>query len=1063
MKKFLLLFAALLCSVGLMAQGRRVTGQVTGPDGQPLPGVSIVEKGTTNGVSNNSDGRYSIEVRGANPVLVFSFLGYTTREITVAAGQTALNVKLSEDAQMVDEVVVVGYGTMKKSDLTGSVASVSADRLKQTVITNADQMLKGHVAGVQVTQNSGAPGGAASIRIRGASSITSTNEPLYVIDGIPFSGSGTEIGGFDWAGGTGGQTKVNPLSTISPQDIVSMDVLKDASATAIYGAAGANGVVIINTRRGQKGTVRVNYDGYVAWQQFARKIDMMNLREYAQYQNELHELYPAVEVDDAFLEPSLLGSGTDWQDEITRTALTHSHSISLSGGSDKFTFAASGGYMDQDGTIYGSNFKRYNGRFNGDGTVTKWLRAGGSMAFTHTEETITRQDGSDGVIMQALSMQPSVAVYDFDGNFAGPSSIYGSSGYNPLWQANMQNNELVRNRNMGNFYLQIDPLKVLNIRTEFGYDISDNKNTSFIPTFDFGNGIANSMNKMYQREDHSVFWIWKTYATWNQTFAKKHNISLMAGFEAQKSAWEGMWLVKKNFSSDKIHVMTKDGEYDSNDGWKDSATKASVFGRLNYNYDERYLATFTMRADGSSKFGPNHKWGYFPSAAVAWRISNEKFLRESETLTNLKLRLGYGQVGNDNIETYMYGSKMKSMISAFGTGYFVANISNSDLKWEASEQYNLGVDLGLWNNRLALTVDAYQKDTRDLLLKVSVPSYLGNSGNSDKSGWEIQMPYSNIGKVRNRGVDIALNTIPVETKNFIWTSNINVSVNRNEVLALNEDSQVLYYGVGTYFSAAFSTASIVKVGQPMGVFYGYLTDGYFQNEQDVLSSPVQVEDGNNPGQNLFNKTSGVYVGDLKFRDLHKDGVIDAKDQTVIGDPNPDFTFGWNNTFTYKNFELNVGLNGVCGGDVLNIARYRTESLNNQWDNQSRKVINRARIATDEAGNVFLANPGSARTPRAALNDINGNNRMSDRWLEDGSYLRIQNITLSYTLPKRVVTKLGLQNIKVYGTLQNIYTWTAYTGYDPEIGAFNQSAAMQNYDMGRYPTPRMYILGVNIGF
>lgn len=1060
MKKLLLLFVALSISVQLSAQ-HRVTGTVTGSDDQPLAGVSVIEKGTLNGVASDINGKFSLTVQ-AEATLEFSFIGYKTEEIVLAPSQTTLSVKMVEDFQALDEVVVVGYGTVRKSDLTGSVASVSADDFKSTVITNADQLLQGRVAGVQVTQNSGAPGGAASIRIRGASSINSSNEPLYVIDGIPFSGDGTETGGFSWAGGTGGQTKVNPLSTIAPGDIISMDVLKDASATAIYGAAGANGVVIINTRRGQKGSVRLNYDGHVAWQQFANQIDMMNLQQYAQYQKELNELYPSVEIDESFLEPSLLGAGTNWQDEITRTALTHSHSISFSGGSENFTFAASGGYMSQDGTIHGSNFERYNGRFNGDGTINKWLKAGGSLAFTHTEETITRQDGSDGVIMQALTMQPSVPVYDFDGNFAAPSSIYGSSGYNPLWQAEMQNNTLSRNRTMGNFYLQIDPLKVLNIRAEFGFDLSDNLNQSFIPTYDFGNGVANSMNMMLQREDHSKFWIFKTYATWNQTF-KKHNVSLMAGFEAQKSAWEGVSFIKKNFSNDDVHVMTNDGEFDNNSGWKDSATKASVFGRLNYNFDERYLVTFTMRADGSSKFGPEHKWGYFPSAAVAWRISNEAFLRDVDVLSNLKLRLGYGMVGNDNIGTYKYGSKMHTMVTALGTGYFVENISNPNLKWEASEQYNIGIDLGLWNNRLSVTADVYQKDTKDLLLQLSVPSYLGTSGNPDKAGWEIQMPYSNIGKVRNRGVDIAINAVPVETKNFRWTSSVNLSLNRNEVMALNDDAQVLYYGVGTYFSAAFSTASIVKVGQPMGVFYGYTTDGYFANEEDVLSAAVQVEDGNNPGQNLFNKTQGVYVGDIKFRDTNNDGVVDAKDQTVIGDPNPDFTYGWNNSFTYKDFELQIGLTGVQGGDILNIARYRTEALNNQWDNQSVRVIDRAQIGADETGAPYLLNPTTARTPRAAMNDINGNNRMSDRWLEDGSYLRIQNITLGWNVPKRWISKAGFQSLKIYCTLQNLYTWTNYSGYDPEIGAFNQSAAMQNYDMGRYPSPRMYILGVNIGF
>jgi len=1061
MNKLTLLILSLFLSVQVMAQAQRVSGTVTSAtDGQPLPGVGVIEKGTTNGVSTDLDGSFTITLRGGAPaVLAFQCLGYAPQEIAVQKGQSALDVKLADDTQIVEDVVVIGYGTVKRSDVTGSVASVSADKLKTTAITNADQMLQGRVSGVQVTQNSGAPGGAASIRVRGAASITSSNEPLYVIDGIPFSGDGTDIGGFDWAGGSNGQSKVNPLSTIAPSDIVSMDVLKDASATAIYGAAGANGVVIINTRRGEKGSVKLNYDGQFAVQTAAKKIEMMNLSQYAQYQKELSQLYPAVDVDEAFLDPSILGEGTDWQDAIFRTAYMHSHSLSLSGGSEKFQFAASAGYMNQDGTIDGSSFERYNARFNGDGTVNSWLKAGGSLAFTHTDEIITRQDGNDGVIMQALTMQPSVPVYDFEGNFAGPTSIYGSSAYNPLWQARMQNNSLVRNRVMGNFYLQVDPVKNLNIRSEFGYDLSDNKNKSFIPSYDFGNGVANSLNQMYQREEHSIFWIWKNFATYNVTFCEKHNLSVMAGFEAQKSAWEGISLRKTGFSTNDIPVMTEDGTFGSNSGWKDEATKASVFGRVNYNYDERYLLTATLRADGSSKFGSNHVWGYFPSAAFAWRISNEQFLRNSQTVSNLKLRLGYGKVGNDNIGTYKYGSTMLAMLSPFtGSAYRVLNISNPDLMWEASEQYNVGLDLGLWNNRLTITLDAYQKQSQKLLLQVSVPSYLGGSDQ-----WDIQTPVVNIGQTRNRGFDLSINAVPVQKGDFAWNSTLVVSLNRNKVMALNDDSQVLYGGIGTYFSAAFNTASLIKVGQPMGVFYGYVTDGYFEDEQDVLSSAVQVEDGSNPGLNLYNKTSGVWVGDVKFKDLNNDGRIDDNDQTIIGDPNPDFTFGFNNTFTYKNLELTVGLTGVCGGDILNVARYRTEAMNNQWDNQSVRVINRAQIGVDEAGNARLLNGSAATAPRPALNDINGNNRMSDRWIEDGSYLRIQNITLGYNLPQRWLKKCGIASIRVYATLQNVYTWTGYSGYDPEIGAFNQSALMQNYDVGRYPTPRMYTFGLNIGF
>lgn len=1056
MNKFTLLMATLLMSVSAMAQGYRITGVVTSAsDGQPMAGVSITENGTNNGVVSGIDGSYAISVHAGEATLVYSFLGYKDEERAVNKTMTRVDVALSESADVLEDIVVVGYGVQKRSDLTGSVASVSAEDLKTSAITNADQMLQGRVAGVQVTLNSGAPGGAASIRVRGASSITSSNEPLYVIDGIPFSGDGASIGGFDWAGGTNGQNKVNPLSTIAPSDIISMDVLKDASATAIYGSAGANGVVIITTRRGEKGAMKLGYDGYVALQQQAKYLDMMNLQEYAVYQKENAELYPAIQVDETLLDPTILGTGTNWQDEIFRTALTHSHSVNFSGGSDKFQFAGSGGYMSQDGTVVGSNFERYNARFNGDGQINKWLRAGGSLAFTHTDEKISRQDGNDGVIMGALSMMPNVPVYDFEGNYATPNSIYASSGYNPLWQAESQSNTLRRNRTMGNFYLQIDATEELNIRTEYGFDLSDNKNDSFMPRYDFGT-VASKLNQIMSRKDESTFWIWKAYANYNKTFAEKHNLSVMAGWEAQKSAWEGTQLIKQGLSSDSIHVIGPDGEFGSNNGWKDEATKVSAFARLNYSYDDKYLLTATARADASSKFGPQNKWGFFPSAAFAWRVSNEEFLKDVEQIDNLKFRLGYGLVGNDNIGTYKYGSTMTTMLSPFaGSSYRPSNISNANLKWEASEQYNLGLDLGLFHSRVNLTVDVYQKDTRDLLLQVSVPSYLGNA---------IAAPFANIGKVRNRGVDFSLNLVPVESKDFVWTSNFVLSLNRNEVLALNDDAQVIYNGVDVYFGAAFKTASLIKVGQPIGVFYGYTTDGYFQNEEDVLNHAVQVADGNAATpRNLYNKQQGVYVGDVKFKDLNGDGVIDSNDQSVIGDPNPDFTYGWTNTFTLKNWELTIGLNGVKGGDLLNIARFRVESLNSQWDNQSARMVNRAKIATDELGNDFLANPDDCIAPRFAPNDINGNRRMSDRWLEDGSYLRIQNVTLAYNVPGKLLRNFGMQSLKVYATAQNLYTWTAYTGYDPEVGAFNQSAGMQNYDMGRYPTPRMFIFGVNVGF
>lgn len=1057
MKENLILFLLLFSFSSTLLAQKRITGTVQdATTSEVIPGVNVILKGTINGTITDFDGNYSLEVPSDQTVLVFSFIGYNKQEILVGS-RTKIDISLETEVTDLDEIVVVGYGTMKKSDVTGAVASVSSEQLKGVSITTADEMLKGRLAGVQVTQNSGAPGGAASIRIRGASSINNSNEPLYVIDGIPFGGEGTEIGGFAWAGGTGGQTRVNPLSTISPSDIVSMDVLKDASATAIYGAAGANGVVIINTRRGEKGTIKISYDGYVASQSVAKTLDMMNLREYAQYQIEMED-FLQTDLDDAFKDPSILGEGTNWQDAIFRTAMMQSHQISLTGGSEKMKFAASGGYMDQDGIIFGSGFKRYNSRFNADGEVNEWLSMGGSLAFTHTDETITRQDGTDGVIMQALTMQPSVPVYNFDGTWAGPGDINGASQYNPLWLATMQNNILIRNRIMGNMYLSLDLMKDLNIRSEFGFDVSDNKNKSFIPTYDFGL-ISSDLNQMMQREDHSIYWVWKNYATYNYTLADKHRIGVMAGAEVSKSAWEGTQLIKKDFSTDDIFVMTTDGDFVSNSGNKDESTTSSVFGRFNYNYDERYLLTATFRADASSKFGPDYKWGYFPSAAFAWRISNESFLRDSESLSNLKLRLGYGMVGNSSIGTYQYGSTMHTMSTPMGTAYRLSNVSNPKLKWEASEQYNLGIDLGLWNNRLSLTLDLYEKSTEDLLMQVSIPSYLGD----EESYSGIAAPLVNMGKTRNRGVDISLNTVNIEKNKFSWTSGLVVSVNRNKVIALNDDSQILFGNLDWW--SEFQTATAIMVGQPMGVYYGYKVDRLFKDEQDILESPLNdkaVEDAQNPGTNLYDKKSGVYVGDIKFQNLNGDEIIDENDQTVIGDPNPDFTFGFNNEFSYKNIDLSIGINGSYGGDILNFSRFRTEAMTSIWDNQSESVVGRAKVGVNDSGMDYLINQ-EATVPRAATNDFNRNNRMSDRWIEDGSYLRISNITLGYNLPSAAVKHIGFQNIKVYMTIQNVYTWTNYSGYDPEVGAFNQSARYQSIDMGRYPTPRTYTLGVNIGF
>jgi len=1055
-----LLTAVLLCFVLSATAQVSVTGIVQDKTGEPLIGATVQEKGNTaNGTATGIDGDFSLKVKSTNATLIVSYVGMKSQEVSLN-GQTELTVVLEDDSEILDEVVVVGYGTQRKSDITGSVARISEDQMKQSIVTNADQLLQGKVAGVQVTQNSGAPGGATSVRIRGASSLNSSNEPLYVIDGVPMSGTNT-IGGFEWMGGSNGQTTVNPLAAIAPSDIVSIDVLKDASACAIYGAAGANGVVLVTTRRGSAGHTNITYDGYVAWQQVAKKLDMMDMREYGLYQQQMlaDGVLNTGNFDTTYSDLSLLGKGTDWQDEIFRTAFMQNHQLSMTGGNEKTVYAMSGGWMQQDGTIIGSDFTRFNARFNIDNNFTNWLKVGGSLAYTRTDETITRQDGSDGVIMQAMTMQPSVPVYDFDGNWAGPNTVNGASTWNPVALALMTNNTLLRQKINGNFYASVDFLKHFTFRAEYAFDASQNQNKSFIPTYSFGL-VSNDINQMMQREDHNFYWMQKDYITYNQKFLDKHDVTMMVGFEASKSSWNGTTLIKQNFSTNDIHVMGEDGTFKSNRGWQDASSSASVFARLNYAFDNRYLLTATMRRDGSSKFGPNNKWGTFPSVALAWRAQQEKFLQNVTWLDNLKLRLGYGKVGNSNIDTYLYGSSLQTILTPNGTAYIPSTLSNPDLKWEASEQWNAGIDFAAFNNRLEITVDAYHKQTQDLLMQVFTPSHIGTSD------WaSINNPWANIGKTRNIGVDLQINARPIVTKNFHWNSALSLSHNRNKIVALNDDSQRIYGKIDWF--TPFQTVTMFAVGQPMGVFYGYQTEGLFRNEADIVGHATQTG-GSTPYANKIDKVSGAWIGDLKFVDQNGDGVINDADQVVIGDPNPDFTFGFTNTFTYKDFELNIGLTGQVGGDILNWARYRTEGLSSIWDNQSVSVLNRAQAVkidpngSDDISNLQLAD-GHNGTPRFSNLDANGNQRMSDRWIEDASYLRIQNISLSYNLPAKWARKAFIQSAKIYVNVQNVYTFTKYSGYDPEIGAYNQSSLLQNIDRGRYPTPRTYTLGLNLSF
>jgi TonB-linked SusC/RagA family outer membrane protein len=1049
-------------------QTKRITGVVSDATG-PVIGANVVEKGTTNGVITGIDGDFSLNVK-PGATLVISYLGYTSQEIKVGS-QSIINVTLKEDSELLDEVVVVGYGTMKKSDLSGASVSMGEDKLKGSIITNLDQSLQGRAAGVTAVSTSGAPGSSSSIRVRGQATINANAEPLYVIDGVIVQSggqSGADYGLGD-ALGNGSVSTISPLSTINPQDIVSMEILKDASATAIYGAQGANGVVLITTKRGKAGEAKFSYDGMVAVQRQTKRLDTMNLREYANYYNDLVNMGEAT-ASNYLSDPSLLGKGTNWQDAIFQTALQHQHQISAQGGSDKVQYYVSGSYMNQDGTIIGSNFERLSVRTNLDAQLKKWLKMGLSATFSNTDESLKLADSDEGLINYSLTTIPSIPIYNVDGSYSSVSQE-GYSNPNPVAMALMDDILLNRKKLTGNIFFEVNPIKNLVWHAELGYDISSSKGETYEPMIDLGTWNRAS-NQSTVQKNSSTFWQLKNYVTYNGNI-DKHNYTVMLGQECWESNYDYSSISNTNLPSDEVHnPALGDGTPSINYGFG-SSSMASFFARLNYNYDDRYLATYTYRYDGSSNFGPANRWAGFHSLAGSWRFSNEKFMEGTKSwLSNGKLRLGWGQTGNSNIGGYKWGVSMSIMNTDFGKSYRPANIANTGIKWESQEQWNVGLDLGFLQDRVNLTFDWYRKESKDMLMQLQLPSYMGTSGNASSA---LSAPWGNYGTIRNTGYEISLNTHPLVGK-FQWDSDMQISVNRNKLVALSGTSAAQIVGYGQWTDVV----SVSNVGESLYSFYGYVCDGVYQDLEDLETSPKPAK---YPSNGVFNKNNTVWVGDIKYKDLNGDGVIDENDRTNIGSPMPKFTFGWTNTFRYKNFDLSVFINGSVGNKVYNYLKMKLTHMNSSWTNQLTDVNNRTILTAidatkdysygvnvngvtvwhwyDDITNVKVANTSSL--PRATINDPNDNDRISDRYIEDGSYVRLKNITLGYTFPKRTIQKLHIENLRLYANIQNLLTITGYSGYDPEIGASTASANVMGLDNGRYPSPTVYSFGLNISF
>ncbi len=962
---------------------------------------------------------------------------------------------------------------MRKSDLTGSVSSVGTDAIARSVPTSIDQVLQGRAAGVQIQQSSGIPGAGSNIRIRGTGSISSSSEPIYVIDGVIINQDYKNMNS-------------NVMASINPSDIVSIDILKDASATAIYGSRASNGVIIITTRRGEAGSAVINFNTNIGLQELPKHLDMLNLSQYAQHRNDMIDAgNPNVRRSNNFVRPDLLGEGTDWQKELFRTAMMQSYNLSISGGSEKSTYNVAAGYLNQEGIAVGSGFERYNLTGNFDANVKPWAKTGINMAFSNTFQELTVDDQS--LINKALQTTPDVPVRNPDGSFGATDAEFAQ--VNPIALATFKDNSQEMFGLRGNAYLELQPigifndaLKGLKYRFELAVDYSMTQHDQFMPSYWLSQTQFEETNESEKSKRFNKYWTYRNILTYDKTINRIHKVNVMLGQEYQTSSWNSIAGAVRNSPTNTATGLRLgvDPQLPFYDNYSGQNALSSQFGRIFYSLKDIYMLTATLRHDGTSKFAPENRWGWFPSAAFAWRISGYDFLRESEIFSNLKLRLGWGLVGNQDIpdETAWY-AVYTAAVSPWGeSGLYPSNIPNSNLKWETTNSTNIGIDLGLFNNRVDLIVDWYNRQTDDLLMTADLPTYLGTLSAGLNTQGGSTPPWGNLGSLRNRGVEITVNTQNVITKDFRWSSNLIFSSNKNKVISINTETGVINGTTSdnNYGGGGNTITNRTIAGKPIGQIYGYKVIGRFENASDfymykdgeLVRTPVTAD---SDGKMWDIAENGIWIGDYMYEDVNKDGIISEEDRTIIGNPEPKFTYGVGNTFTYKNWDLTVMFSGVYGNDVVNYSR---RYLSNPYRNISNLYTEALEYAQLGLINSELPNDyrnvqivgGDPKQPRMPLSSITSdhNFQFSDRFVEDGSYLRLQNISLAYSFPKVWMKSIGITQCKLSFNMQNVYTWTKYKGYDPEIGTTvtnegtNQTFGIDN---SRYPSPRVYTFGLNL--
>ena len=983
----------MVCLIGMLlpmcmfAQQITVQGVVKDQTGETVIGASVMEKGTTNGTITGIDGDFSLNM-SPNGTLVVSFVGYKTQEVQVK-GQKQLQVVLSEDAEMLDEVVVIGYGTMKKSDLTGAVSSIGNKDIKDSPVSNLGQAIQGKISGVQIV-DAGKPGDNVSIKIRGLGSINNC-DPLVVIDGVP-----TDLG----------------LSSLNMADVERLDVLKDASATAIYGSRGANGVVMITTKRGTEGKGKLAVSANYSFQNATNVPSLLNAAQYAELSNDMM-VNSGRNPNPEWANPSELGAGTDWMDELLRTGVMQNYTVSYSGGNEKSHYYVSGGFLDQSGIVKSVNYRRFTFQSNSDAQVLKWLKFSNNITFSAD----TKKSGSYN-IGDALKALPIYPVKNEDGSWSGPdgnSEWYGSTR-NPIGPTELNKSQTDGYNFLANLTAELTFTKWLKFKSTFGYDAKFWFIDNFTPKYNWKPTPTEETSR-YKSDNKSFTYLWDNYFLFDHTFAEKHRVGLMAGMSAQWNTNDYLNAQKNVFMFDNVHEMDNGEEMYAIGGNETEWALLSYMARVNYSYEDRYLLTATIRRDGSSRFGKKHRWGTFPSVSVAWRASQEKWFPKNDYINDLKVRAGYGVTGSQaSVGNYSYLASYNTSVYPFGissgnqTALVSSTLANPYIHWEEVAQTNIGFDASLFNSRVMFSFDAYLKETRDMLVKASIPI---TSGFEDTT-----TTYTNAGKVRNQGIEMSLHTINL-TGELGWETNLTATYNKNKIKDLNSDVPYYINQINNSYAKDY----------PINVFYGYVTDGIFQNQSEVNTHAVQP---------------GAEPGDIRFRDLNNDGVINDSDRTVIGNPNPSWLFSMNNSLSYKGFELSVFLQGIAGNKIYNANNIDNTGMAAAY-NQTTDVLKR-----------WQGEGTSNSMPRAVFGDPNQNTRVSDRFVENGSYLRLKNITLSYTFPKQWLQKAQIENARLSLSCENVATITGYSGFDPEVG-------INGIDQNRYPISRTFSLGLNFNF